>query len=142
MAEPRQVVDNVFRAIDNHDAAALAKLYSPGAEFVAPGANLRGPEQISAFILGFAGAFPDLRHTLKNTIVSGSSVVVEGTATGTHNAPLKTPTGEVPATGKRVTFAFAEVIVVEGDKITSNHLYYDQQGFLVQLGLAPAPARA
>jgi len=142
MADPRKVAESFFVAVDRHDRDALTKLLDSNADLVAPLASPKGREAIAGFFADFTGAFPDLKHTLTDVVVAGNTVVVEGTAAGTQNAPLKMPTGEVPATGKRVNFRFVDVFKIEGEKIISQHLYFDEMTFLTQLGLAPQAARA
>lgn len=41
----------------------------------------------------------------------------------------------IPPTGKRVELALIVVVQLDGDKVISEHLYWDQASVLVQLGL-------
>lgn len=59
-----------------------------------------------------------------------------------HTAPLATPQGEVPATGRDIDVPFAGIFEVEGDRIRSIHFYLDRVGFMARLGLMPEPAGA
>ena len=52
---------------------------------------------------------------------------------------MRTPEGEVPATGRRVDFRWMSSYDVRGEKLASEHLYFDQAELLGQLGLMPAP---
>ena len=53
------------------------------------------------------------------------------------------PNGQViPATGRSLSVPYADVFEVEGDRITSDRLYFDQVELLTQLGLMPDPAAA
>jgi predicted ester cyclase len=50
------------------------------------------------------------------------------------------PDGEVPATGRRLTFDACTVATVRDAAIRAWHGYYDQMAIAAQLGLIPAPA--
>ena len=57
---------------------------------------------------------------------------------GRTPAPWRSPDGaEIPATGRSVDFPFVGVFKVEGGKISSIRLYYDQIEIFTQLGLVP-----
>jgi hypothetical protein len=63
--------------------------------------------------------------------------------TGTNNGPLVTPTGEVPATGKRIDMRGALVGRINADNlIVEERRYYDTGTLMQQLGLAPQAAEA
>ncbi|MFQ5950555.1 MAG: ester cyclase, partial [Candidatus Geothermarchaeales archaeon] len=87
---------------------------------------------------GFLTAFPDLHVETTRAFGRGDWVCVEHITSGTHTGPMGTPDGEtIPATNKKMRFEDALVFKVENDKITRRHLYFDQLGFMAQLGLAP-----
>jgi ketosteroid isomerase-like protein len=66
-----------------------------------------------------------------------------GVHVGTHAGLLRSPDGaEVPATGKQFDFPFVGVFRVEGGKIRSIRIYYDQLELLMQLGLIPGTTSA
>jgi predicted ester cyclase len=48
---------------------------------------------------------------------------------------LRTPTGEVPPTGRRVEFRWMSAYEAQGDELASEHLFFDQVELLTQLGL-------
>jgi len=53
---------------------------------------------------------------------------------------METPEGTIPATGKRLTLRGADAITVRDGLIRSHRVYYDQLGFMTQLGLVPEGA--
>jgi len=58
------------------------------------------------------------------------------TGVGTQDAAL----GPLPASGKRMTMQFCEVMHFNGSgQIVRGELYYDQVTMMVQLGHMPAP---
>jgi hypothetical protein len=54
---------------------------------------------------------------------------------GTHSGVFRTPTGEVPATGRHVEFRWMSAYEARGDELASEHLFFDQVELLTQLGL-------
>jgi hypothetical protein len=59
-------------------------------------------------------------------------------AAPSSETPLPMPTGEaIPATGKQIRVRACDVATVEGGRLTSHRIYFDQMEFLGQLGLLP-----
>ena len=114
-----------------------AEPWSATGELVAPVAAISGREQVLDFLSVFQEAFPDGRLELKQLLVGGDGAAAEGAFVGTHQGVLRTPAGEVAATGRRVDFRWAALYRVESDELVSEHLFFDQLELLGQLGLAP-----
>jgi hypothetical protein len=57
--------------------------------------------------------------------------------TGTHGGVFHTHNGDVAPTGRAIALRWAAVSVTEGDTLKSELLFFDQMGFLGQLGLLP-----
>ncbi len=72
-----------------------------------------------------------------STAESDDTVALEARFTATHTGPLASPDGDIPPTGKAVNLAYADVLRFAGGRIRSEHVYFDQLGFLTQLGLMP-----
>jgi carboxymethylenebutenolidase len=53
----------------------------------------------------------------------------------THSIRMDWLLPGIPPTGTRVEVPFVAIIQFEGDKISHEHLYWDQASLLVQLGL-------
>jgi len=53
----------------------------------------------------------------------------------THTSVIDWMLPGVPPTGRRVEVAFAVIVGFESGKIAHEHIYWDQAGVLVQLGL-------
>lgn len=139
-------MDELHRAIERHLSAFKAKdsdsePFSAGGEYVTPGAQLQGREQILDFLRGYWEAFPDGRLEIARSIEAEPLVAAEGKFIGTHDGTLRTPEGEVSPTGRRVRWM--AMYEVSEDEIVSEHLYFDPADFMTQLGLAPtAPAES
>jgi ketosteroid isomerase-like protein len=136
--EARRVFDRMTEAVVNHDLEALAAVYAPDAVASSPEGEIRGRDQIIAYLKEYLDAFPDLTWEPLHSHESGNTAVDEGFIVGTHTEPLTMPNGEtVPSTGKKVRFRECDAVTVEGGLITSHRFYYDQMDVLGQLGLLP-----
>jgi predicted ester cyclase len=133
MAEAKQVVERHVEAFNAHDADA--EPWTEDAEFVAPGASMRGRGDVLAFLGAFWEAFPDGRLELSRVFGDGSVAAAEGRFIGTHNGVFRTPTGDVPATGRPVDFRWMSAYEARGAELASEHLFFDQVELLTQLGL-------
>lgn len=139
---------DLHRAIERHLAAFKAKdsdaePFRADGEYVTPGAQLHGREQILDFLRVFWEAFPDARLEITRSVEAEPLIAAEGKFVGTHHGTLRTPEGEVPPTGRRVEVPWMAMYEVSQDEIVSEHLYFDPAEFMTQLGLAPtAPAES
>lgn len=131
----------------SHDDAWNAKsvegrkaVVSPNMELEMPGGmHFKGLDQIQQVEGVFWEALPDSRITRAKEYVAGDTVIAEGFLTGTHSGVFRTPQGEVPASGNAVNLRYASVKRVSGGKIVSEHLYFDQMEFMMQIGAMPQP---
>jgi predicted ester cyclase len=87
-------------------------------------------------------AFPDARLTVTNELADGDWVAQEFTFEGTHEDTLSSPSGDIPATHKRLDGRGVQIFKVEGEVVTDTRLYFDQVEVMTQLGLMPEPASA
>ncbi len=117
------------------DFAVYDELNDP--EFV----NLSSPPGVPSdreggkmYLSGFLNAFPDSQFTIDEMIAEGDRVATKKTFTGTHTADL----GDIPATGKRVTLQYVDIMRVRDGRIVEHWLSMDQLSFLQQLGVLPA----
>ena len=140
-------VEDNMRVIDAADKAFTAKdwdrflgLHAESVVLYAPPLPepLKGRAALKEFVQGFVKAFPDLSAEKVRSFGQGDWVAREYRTSGTHHGPLASPDGKtIPATHKRFQISECDVFKVEGGKITEVHLYFDQLGYLAQLGLAP-----
>jgi steroid delta-isomerase-like uncharacterized protein len=122
-------------AFNSQDGDGRAAIEAPDIEFVMPGGiTLRGHEQVIQAVRSFWDALPDAKITANDHLVAGNVVVAEGTLAGTHSGPFRTPQGEIPSSGNPVSLRYVAVKRFEGDRLVSEHLYFDQLEFLQQLG--------
>src|SRR5260370_5789741 len=138
--EAKAVVERNLKAFNAHDLEAMARDAAPDIEGTAPGdVKLKGPQAFKEFNQNFITAFPDARVEAKSILAQGNHVVVDGIFTWTHNGTLKTPTGDVPATGRKVKGEYVQIAEVDRGLIKKASLVFDQVQLMTQLGMAPAP---
>jgi steroid delta-isomerase-like uncharacterized protein len=142
MAEARKVVEDWAAALDRADLDGSLEYVAPEVECSNPVATTHGPAELRALFDVFWTALPDFKHEFSQVLEDDAIVAIEGIASGTHQGPLASPTGEIPLTGRSVTFPFAAWARVENGKIVRFHGYWDVAGFMQQIGAAQEPAEA
>jgi uncharacterized protein (TIGR02246 family) len=143
MGSAREVVERGNTLFNAHDLDGVTEMYAPDAEFIGPGDMvLKGRDAIRQFTQGWFQGFPDARITVKNTYLDGSTVIEEGTFSGTHTGVFPTPMGDIPPTGRRVEGPFVDIFEIRDDQVVSDRLSFDRMQLMEQLGLMPAPAGA
>jgi predicted ester cyclase len=126
-------------AFNAHDMEAIARDAAPDAEYSAPGdMKLSGPQGIKEFNQGWVTAFPDAKVEIENIVVQGNTVVVEGVFTGTHNGTLKTPMGDIPATGRKLRGEFVQIFEVDRGLVKKVRLTFDRVKLMTELGMTPS----
>jgi predicted ester cyclase len=90
------------------------------------------------YIENWARAFPDGKIELKNVVVQGDKAIAEFTGRGTHTGTLKGPTGDLPATQRRVEVHCVESYRFRGDKLAEGRVYFDAFSLFTQLGVGAA----
>ena len=113
--------------------AADVELEMPG------GMQLKGIDQVQQIEGAFWQALPDSQIKRTNEFVDGDTVIAEGVLTGTQTGPFPTPQGEIPPSGNPVNLRYASVKRVVDGKLVSEHLYFDQMEFMMQIGAMPSP---
>jgi uncharacterized protein (TIGR02246 family) len=142
----KELAIEALRRSDAREEDAFIAMFAPDCEWIAPGAEARGRDQIRDYLQPFWQGFSRFHHDVSRIVDGGDDVaVVEGTWHGVNDGPLVTPEGQqMPATGRAVALRFMMVGTRDSDTelIASLHLYLDQIEFLGQLGLLPEPAAA
>ncbi|HSH59778.1 MAG TPA: nuclear transport factor 2 family protein, partial [Acidimicrobiales bacterium] len=101
-------------------------LFDEAADLQAPGGmHASGRSSAELFYDTWNDAFPGNTIEAAVVFVAGEHGADEARFTGRHGGPLRTPNGEIPATGNSVDSAFAVVARVRNDQITSFHIYFD-----------------
>ena len=78
---------------------------------------------------------PDVEMIPVSRTVGQDQIVEEIVISFTHTTVIDWLLPGVAPTGKRVEMAVAVIVGVQGGKISHEHIYWDQAGVLVQVGL-------
>jgi steroid delta-isomerase-like uncharacterized protein len=141
--ESRNVVERLYKAISDHDLEEAARLAAPDSVLTAPGGvTVKGAQAIKEYNKNWITAFPDAKIEVQEIFAQGNNVATKAQFVGTHNGTLKTPMGDVPATGKKVRGDFVQLFEVDRGLVKSAHIMFDQVQLMTQLGMAPAPPQA
>ncbi|HEX6489002.1 MAG TPA: ester cyclase [Candidatus Dormibacteraeota bacterium] len=135
MADLERLVRRLFDAIEARDVEQVKAMYTADCEYVRSDGVSKGPEAIAAYLDAVAAGFPDHAYHIEAVHVAGDVLTVEWTETATHTQPFASPNlGTIPPTGKSFEIRIAEVMRFEGERIASQHEYYDRLSLLRQLG--------
>ena len=88
------------------------------------------------FLQAFAKAYPDAVVTIDDMFAEGDAVITKKTFAGTNQAEFM----GVPATGRRVSFQYVDIMRVRDGRIIEHWNVVDQLSWMVQLGLIPDPS--
>jgi steroid delta-isomerase-like uncharacterized protein len=130
------VLANYITALNDHNPEGAAAAYTEDAvvnQAVLSGNTFTGREQIAGWVSDNLAGLPDLEVAIGTVVQSGDVLVWEWTYSGAY-------TGQFPGGGKgdgqQVTLNGVSVMMLEGDLIAKETLYYDNQSFLSQIGAA------
>jgi len=91
-------------------------------------------EGVKEFFRMYLAAFPDLRFTAEDVLVSGDKVVARTRATGTHRGEFL----GIPATDKSVDVQLIDIIRFGEDGLAHEHWgVFDALAMMQQLGVIP-----
>ena len=116
---------------------ATMRTLAPGVVYdeVGTGRQIRGAVDVIAAWKGWAAAFPDSKATFDAAHVSGDTVILEITWRGTHTGPLRTPAGEIPATGRQIEIRACQIVEIADGKAQQVLHYFDMATMMTQLGV-------
>lgn len=132
-------INEYVAAWDAHDADAVISFMTDDAVYadLALGERYEGTEAIKAFVEGLGSTVStDYRFKL-GQVATDSAYSFEWTMSGTNDR-ADTQRG-LPATGKRFEIAGISIGVLQDGKIKDNRDYWNLAGYLMQVGLMPAP---
>ena len=127
----------LFDAFNARDLSQWSEHLAPNAEFKYPGFR-GGVEAAREYNAPFLKAFSDLHFRYTSSVTSGKRTVTTLSATGTHDGPLVTPAGVIPATGRKIALDAVLIVTVNGSQIVKEETYWDRIEMMEQLGVAPA----
>jgi ketosteroid isomerase-like protein len=142
MSDGKALSRSLFAAISKGDIDSIRELCGSTIVHVEAGGTFNGIDEVVDHFKTMTSPFPDLDILVERQLESGDTVVTEMRFTGTQTAPMKTPQGVLPPTGRRVDVPGCVLHTVRDGRIIRHTGYYDQLLFLGQLGLLPEPARS
>lgn len=101
------------------------------------GDPVRGLDAVKAFTAGFHSAFLSFYLRAEDLVADGDRVAVRWTTGGVHAAPLLSPGGEIPPTGKSLAMTGMSILRIANAKIVEERVQADILGALQQLGVIP-----
>jgi len=142
MGQYEELFRKSIESLNRQDAAEFRSLVAPDADYTTPLGSFQGRDAISASFEPEWRAFPDGKHEVLRVLETATGVAAECRWTGTHNGPLATPMGEVPATGRPIVLDYAIWVDVAAGLAKRIRVYADGMDYAVQLGLMPQPQQA
>ncbi len=144
MGQARDLAARWFALFDAGDVEGATALAADDCEVTMPGTGTMDRQTFAGVVLPmWLRAFGEgRRHEILDVVEEGDVAVVRVRFSGTNTGPMATPQGEIPATGRHVSFENCAVVTAAGGRITSWHSYFDQMSMLTQLGIVPEPATA
>jgi steroid delta-isomerase-like uncharacterized protein len=135
----KDLVRIVFEGFNAGDVDQVARICAEDfvLEDIPAEMTLRGPEGMRLWLQTWLDAAPDAHAALERIFGEGDWVATEHHGTATHTGPLRTPTGEIPPTGRTLDLWFSENFEVRDGMLRRMRVYYDGATIMRQLGLLP-----
>lgn len=136
-----EVLDHFERleaAFAARDMDALVACWDPNIIYRSPAGTITGIADRIAAEHVWLDAFPDARTLRTRQFVVDNVIIVEGRMIGTHEGPLRTLEGVVPATGKKLDGRYVSIMTFVDGKVTDQSVYFDRLDLMAQLGLGAA----
>ena len=133
MGEALDIVNRFYDAFSKGDAAATDELFADDCRFVMPTGSLTKAEH-RQMAEAFMAALPDAKMVIDHAVDGGAEVFVEGHFLGTHSGTMRSPQGEIPASGNSINVRFADYFRTEAGRIADHRTYWDQVEMMTQLG--------
>jgi predicted ester cyclase len=122
------------------DLEGLVAMSHPDAVHGNGGVNYRGAQGIRDLFRPIIDGTSEREVQINNVIESGDKVAVEFVFRFKNSAPIVTPQGTLPATGKHVSLPSIGIYELRDGKLAGSRGMYDRVDLLTQLGLMGAPA--
>jgi predicted ester cyclase len=132
----KEIVRDVFNAIDSGDLDKLGNLLSDDFALYSPGSQQPWSKEAlyQARNTHFA-AFPDWVHKIEIMVAEGDKVAVKLTQYGTHKNQYK----GIEPTGKYVTVSATQIMRIVNGKVQEWWALEDNLGLMTQLGMELKP---
>ena len=137
-----RVAEGVVEAYNNGDMERFRASHAVDVvyEEIGTGQRAEGMDEYMQLLEGGQQAIPDGAATIRRTVESGDTVVMELVWKGTQSGDLQTPGGTVPASGRQIEVEATMWSDFEGDKVRQTRHYLDVMTLLQQLGATSEPS--
>lgn len=134
-----EVATRMLEAFNDADWDAFRAEVSDDVVYVESGTGRRieGADAYLALCEGWKRALPDVRGTVRRAVEGDGVVAQEVTWTGTHDGPLPTPNGDIPATGRPVSVEATLWVDARDGRVSEVHHHLDVMALLAQIGAMP-----
>jgi ketosteroid isomerase-like protein len=129
-------VRSAYAVAERKDLEGWINAFTPDGVFTdnSVGISYRGPD-LAEPVRNYGAAFSKMHRELGRIYVDGNVVVVQLALQGTHDGPLQTPFGELPATGKTMDAPCCDVFELQDGKIKRFDCYPEGSVIFAQLGV-------
>lgn len=128
----KAIIKKVLFEGDNHNVAILEEVCSPDYKMYFPStAEPLSLKEHIALWTAFNIAFPDLKHTVHESIAEGDFVTQRETLSGTHKGSFQ----GIPPTGKKIEMSATCIWRFSNGKIVEYWADGDMLGLMQQLGM-------
>lgn len=135
--------DEEIAAWNAHNAERAAEIFPNDVVWndISSPQPLQGRDAVRQHLQSWFTAFPDLKITVKNRVVTDEQLAAELEFTGTNSGPLQLAPGApaIPATGRTVHGKGTYFVRFDNGQPVEVHSYPDAAGMMMQLGLMPMP---
>jgi len=124
----------IREGINNGNLNVLKEIVHPDYQYASPTENMKGIDQLEAFILALRSAFPDLSVEIEEQFGEEEKVCTRISMTGTHQGDFL----GLSATGRSIDLQGVIISRFQDGLIANEWELLDQLTLLQQLGLAPS----
>lgn len=132
------VVEGYLNSLNAHDPVLAASYLTADVVYfdASVGENQVSRDAVQKNVIeAFFTAVPDCQWTRDTSrpVITPDGIAYQWTVSGTNTGPFADGT---KPTGRHFSFKGASIVRLQGDKVAYEGVYYDNYGFLKQLGLA------
>ena len=128
--ENKAIASRIIEIWNQENLSVVDEIFAPDCVRHASASSDLSMEGFKQSISTFRTIFPDLHLTVEDVIAEGDKVAMRGTGRGTQKAAW----GDIPATGKLVTYSWINISRLANGKIVELWAMPDALGILQQLG--------
>ena len=130
----KQIARRFLAAFAAADTATLEQIVAPDLVDHNPLPGQKpGREGLIEAVTQYRTAFPDMKLTIESLMAEDELVAVAGKVVGTNQGSIM----GMPATGKKVAFAYMDMYRIVNDRVVDVWHVEDIAGMMHQLGVTP-----